>query len=152
MNEDEIIQCASIPFAYRLAYLINWYREPLLKRIEDDLGVSRPEWIVLWFLSMEEGIIAKDISDLSGMARNSISRAVISLEARGYIERHPHEKDRRASSLHLTESGKQVFEKIMPSFKERESAMLSGLNIAEQKSFMSLLEKLCGNVPNWKEI
>ncbi|MEO1024345.1 MAG: MarR family winged helix-turn-helix transcriptional regulator [Pseudomonadota bacterium] len=152
MTEDEVIQRASIPYAYRLAYLINWYREPLLKRIEDDLSVSRSEWIVLWVLSMQEGIISRDISELTGQARNSISRAVISLDRRGFIERRPHEKDGRASSLYMTESGDEVFRQVMPLFEERETSLLSGLDVAERKKFMHLLEKLCSHVPNWKDI
>jgi len=150
MTEDDIFQRATIPFAYRLAYLINWYREPLFKRIEDELDLSRPEWTVLWFLSIADGIIASDISEMTGLARNSISRAVISLDASGCIERRPLASDRRASALHLTDKGRDIFRKVMPMFEDREQAMLSGLNKAEQARFMSLLEKLAKNVPNWK--
>lgn len=151
MNFKDIILGSTIPFAYRMAYLVNIYREPLLKKVEEDLGLKRPEWTVLLCLSMHNGMIAKDISTLTGQPRNSISRAIISLENQGLLRRHPNEEDKRRILLQITKKGIKKFTQIVPSFEMREKQMVLSLTDKEQDQLYGLLDKLCDSVPNWSK-
>ena len=148
---QELANRSTIPFAYRMAYVINWYREPLLKQIESDFGFSRPEWTVLLCLSLGDTMISKDIARITGQPRNSISRAVERLVSKRLIRRSCHGDDRRKSYLDSTERGQALFQEMVVRFEARERQMLSALSAAEQVTLDRILNKLTANVPRWQD-
>lgn len=155
MDVNDFSASVRFPWAYRLAYVVNRYREPLLKYVEEEFGLIRPEWTVLLCVSAREGIIAKDIWEMTGQPRNSISRGAKSLEKKGLIRRSKSETDRRRIILELTPLGKEMFDKISPFFEDRETHLLSCLTGPEVEQLQYLLIKMVGfmdeNMPEMKE-
>jgi DNA-binding MarR family transcriptional regulator len=149
MEHDELLNHEDITYAYRLAYILNFYREPLLKDVETKFGLSRPEWTVLLCLSRQPGLISRDICAITGQARNSISRGVGLLERKGLIRRTPDGKDGRRNVLELTPAGRAVYDRIVPHFQTRERAMIGCLDDDELARLDGLLTKLCRHVPDW---
>lgn len=151
INVQELASRSSIPCAYRLAYVINWYREPLLKRIENEFGLSRPEWTVLLCLSLRDGMISRDIAEITGQPRNSISRGVEMLVGKGLVTRSSDRKDRRKSILAATARGRAAFDKMIVEFEARESQMLNVLSASEKDTLDRILSKLTAGVALWRE-
>jgi len=149
MQHDDLLNHEDITYAYRLAYVLNSYREPLLKDVETRFGLSRPEWTVLLCLSRQSGLISRDICAITGQARNSISRGVGLLERKGLIRRTPDGADGRRNVLELTAAGSDLYRRIVPFFQERERNMIGCLNAKELESLDHLLSKLCRHVPEW---
>ena len=83
----DILDGVKIPFAYKLGYMINSYREPSFRAIEATHGLTRPEILSLIFLYFRDGISAADICDFSGHLKNNISRAITALKAKRVVRR-----------------------------------------------------------------
>lgn len=149
MKLIEIIDNTPIRFGYRIAFLTNFYREPLMRKIEKDFGIIRPEWTVLICLVFSDGLNSRDICEITEQPSNTVSRGVASLVKKGFIRTEPDSRDARRTVLHLTQEGQNLYTRIMPMFVERETKLLAGLNKEEIKQLDGLLDKMSRNVPNW---
>ena len=146
---SEIIDGVAIPFAYKMGYLTNSYREPSFRSIEAKYGLTRPEILTLIFLYHRDGISASDICDFSGHLKNNISRAVTALEKKGFLRREPDPQDQRRLVLLITSEGRKMHNRFMPGLKKRETAMMQCLDPAEMATLESLLRKLCAQAASW---
>lgn len=146
---SDILDGVSIPFAYKLGYMINSYREPSFRAIEAAHGLTRPEILSLIFLCFRDGISAADICDFSGHLKNNISRAITALEVKGLVRRKPDLQDQRRLIIYITAAGRRMHESFMPALKKREDDMMSCLSATERRTFEVLLQKLCAHGPEW---
>jgi DNA-binding MarR family transcriptional regulator len=144
-----VLNGTEIPTAYKMGYVLNFYREPSFRAIEMEFGITRPEIVTLIFLHHREGVTARDICEFSGHLKANISRGSIALERKGLIRRIPDSVDSRRQNLFLTEKGRALYRRYIPRLKQRENAMLSCLRPSERKLFASLLDKLALHVPRW---
>lgn len=144
-----ILAGTEIPTAYRIGYILNFYREPSFRRIEAEFGLTRPEIVILLALHSREGISAAEFCEFSGHLKAGVSRAAIALEKKSLIVRVTDEADSRRQRLFLTDAGRALYERYIPALKAREKAMLSCLSKTERRVFEQLLDKLAANVPNW---
>lgn len=145
----DILDGVKIPFAYKLGYMINSYREPSFRAIEATHGLTRPEILSLIFLYFRDGISAADICDFSGHLKNNISRAITALEAKGLVRRESDPQDKRRLTIHITAEGRRMHDTFMPALEKRENDMMSCLSAAERATFEGLLQKLCAHGPEW---
>lgn len=149
MKLIDIVAGTPIPIAYRLAFLTNFYREPLMRRMEQEHGLIRPEWTILICLVYRDGLNPRDICEITEQPRNTISRSVASLEAKGFVRREPDPGDARRLMLRLTPAGRAAYDVIMPMFVEGEARLLACLEPSERETLEGLLDKLCRAVPRW---
>jgi DNA-binding MarR family transcriptional regulator len=141
-----------IKIAYKMGYVLNFYREPSFRKIEMDLGITRPEIVTLIFLNFREGVTASDICEFSGHLKANISRGIIALERKKLLRREADRTDSRRQLLFITPAGRALYARYIPGLRERERAMLSVLSQAEQRQFERLLDKLAGHVPQWSSV
>ncbi len=146
---SDILHDVAIPFAYKMGYLTNNFREPSFRAIEARHGLTRPEILSLIFLYHQDGISASDICDFSGHLKNNISRAVSALERKKLIRRKVDQQDQRRQLLFITAEGRRQHDAFMPGLLEREKAMMACLSDAERTQLDSLLRKLCAHTPGW---
>lgn len=144
-----VLNGTEIATAYKMGYVLNFYREPSFRAIEMEFGITRPEIVTLIFLHHREGVTASDICEFSGHLKANISRGAIALERKGLIRRIPDRVDSRRQHLFLTENGRALYQRYIPRLKQRENAMLSCLKASERRLFASLLDKLARHVPQW---
>lgn len=149
MKLIEIINNTPIRFGYRIAFLTNFYREPLIRKIEKEFGIIRPEWTVLICLMFRDNLNSRDICEITEQPSNTVSRGVSSLVKKGLIRTEPDSIDARRTVLYITAKGKLLYERIMPMFVERESKLLASLSEDEIQQLDGLLDKLSRDVPNW---
>ena len=146
---SEILDATEIPFAYKMSYILNFYREPSFRAIESAFGLQRTEIVMLIFLKFRDGISAQDMCDFSGHLKPNVSRAAQALEKREYVYRQRDKCDSRRQLIYLTKNGHGMYAKIMPQLVEREKAMLECLSTRERNQLMRLLTKLAAHVPDW---
>ena len=151
MNQplSDILDGVTIPFAYKLGYMINSYREPSFRAIEARHGLTRPEILSLIFLYFRDGISAADICDFSGHLKNNISRAITALESKGLVRRKADPQDQRRLIIYITAAGRRLHDAFMPALKQREDDMMACLSSTERQNFEKLLQKLCAHGPEW---
>ena len=78
----------------------------------DEYGLTRTEWRVLFNIGQYGPISASDIARRSGLEKPKISRAVLRLEDKAWIERIFSRDNRRSHQLKLTRLGEQSVEKL----------------------------------------
>lgn len=93
--------------------------------------------------------LASDVVALTGIPKNTISRAVARLSGEGLLERQAHGADGRKAVLRLTRKGRKVYESMLPQFVARQQRMLEVLDKAELKELDRLLNKLVERDDDW---
>jgi len=135
----------------RLTVLSTRYMGPINALLEDDQGLSRDDVTVAICLSITNATSAQEIVRYTGRPKNSVSRAVVSLEERGLLRRSSDASDRRSSKLSLTARGQRLFERIAACFVERDALMLDPLSERERREFNRLLNKIATPSAKWPE-
>ncbi|MEM6586745.1 MAG: MarR family transcriptional regulator, partial [Pseudomonadota bacterium] len=98
---------------WRIAFVANFFTGPLYGVVLERFGVSRPGFVILFSLSHQDGLVARDICRVTGLPKNSISRAVTELEVKHLIARDTDSTDKRAKPLHLTQDGRDLLQEIV---------------------------------------
>lgn len=150
MKLIDILDGTPLPIGYRIAFLAAFYREPLLRRMERDHGLIRPEWTVLVCLAFRDGLHARDICEITEQPSNTVSRGVASLIRRGLIRRLTDAEDGRRGVLHLEAAGRTLHDAIMETFVQAETQMTASLTPDEQATLAALLDRMARDVPRWK--
>jgi len=147
-----ILNGTEIPTAYKIGYILNFYREPSFRAIEMEFGLTRPEIVMLLALHFRDGITASEFCEFSGHLKAGVSRAVITLEKKKLIRRRTDAADNRRQRLFLTKAGRDLYARYIPGLRAREEAMLACLSAVERSQFDQLLNKLAAHVPQWSSL
>ena len=138
------------PFTFRINYLALLYNNRLYEWVLKKFDLKRPEYVVLFSLSISDGGSASEISNTSGFPKNTLSRAIHALETKGLIkDRINSTKDGRKQSLYLSKSGWKVINQTLPIFKEQEKRMLYSLTKGEQQILFEILSKVVIGAKEW---
>lgn len=135
--------------AWRVSFLANFFTGPIYRDLDERFGLSRPQFVILFCLSQKPGLAAKDVCLLTGLPKNSISRAVSELMARGLIERETRDSDKRSKTLVLTPAGRSLLEAGIPLLAARQEAMRAALSAEERRQFDRLIAKMILAMPDW---
>ncbi|WP_162826278.1 MarR family transcriptional regulator [Burkholderia sp. IDO3] len=146
---DAIVTNGPLNDAWRLTLWSNCYTEPVFAEMIQAFDVSRDEFNVLACLSTVGAMTAKQICEVTGRPKNSISRAVNRLAERRMIRRKTNEDDRREIRLALNESGRRLYERVLPVSLDRQALMLSALDADERAMLDRILNKLMGARRGW---
>ncbi|MBP0614310.1 MarR family winged helix-turn-helix transcriptional regulator [Jiella mangrovi] len=96
-------------------------------------GLTSPEFAVLLALGGDRSrLTSTHIVELTAMDKTKVSRAVASLDQRGWVERERATSDRRFEYLTLTGAGRTALANLLPKIVEAESAVLGSLSEAER--------------------
>jgi DNA-binding MarR family transcriptional regulator len=146
-----MLESNAVTFAWRLNYIASFYAVPLYLALEQRIGISRPEYVILFCVIHRPGVTAGEIVAATGRPKNSISFAVTRLEKKGLIARRPNHADSRRMELRATGPGRAIYRRVLPFLQERERRLLAPLSAEERERLGSLLMKVARNVPEWEE-
>lgn len=135
--------------SFRVNYIAHHFNQPLYAHIQRRYKLTPPEHVVLYAIGLKEGITAEEIAASSARPKNTLSRAINALIAKGMVFRLQDRDDRRLLSLHLTRAGARVVGETVPLFVAQEKAMAAALTPAEQSTLHRLLTKLILNKDTW---
>lgn len=150
MKLIDILDATPFPIGYRIAFLTNFWREPILRQVEKDLGIIRPELTVLMCLSFRRDVHARDICEITEQPSNTVSRGVASLEKKGLLTRSRDQVDTRRQVLNITPAGQEAHDEIMEAFRAAEARMLESLSAEEKSDLHQILDKLARSVDEWR--
>jgi DNA-binding MarR family transcriptional regulator len=146
---ERMLSRNAVTIAWRLNYVANFYAVPFYLALEKRLGISRPEYVILFCAAQHPGVTAQEIVASTGRPKNSISVAVSKLERKRLVLRRSSARDSRRMELRPTAEGLAVFEKVVPLLAERERRMVEVLTDAERRQFNAMLMKIAQRVPEW---
>lgn len=146
---DKVVIKGPLSDMWRLTLWANCYCEPIFAAMAQEYDVGRDEFNVLSCLASYGSMVAKNICDVTGRPKNSISRAVNSLIARKMIRRKTNAHDRRESLLMLNDSGRRLYGKVLPVAVDRQTLMLRVLNAQERAMLDGILDKMMSTRHEW---
>ena len=114
-----------------------------------EIGVV--EWRMLSMLAVESGITANRICQVIGLDKSAVSRALHALEVAGRVRTEADPADGRRYTVSLTESGTQLYKRVLKVALERERRLFSGLSPSEVDTLIDLLGRLNAQVANVNE-
>ncbi len=145
----QILRKNEIAFGYRIGYLFNHFSGPVYKWTAAELGLQRPEFATLFCTAHLGTTTATDVVTLTGIPKNSLSRAVSKLIAAGLLKSQVDANDGRRAILTLTASGRRAYERMLPRFRDRQESMMAVLSATERAEFDRLLNKLVERDDDW---
>lgn len=83
-----------------------------------ELEISSGQYDFFLLIAKNEGINQKELSDRLYVEKSTTAKAVQYLKTKGYICKYKDKKDKRYSSLYLTEKGREVSEAVESVFSE----------------------------------
>ncbi|QUH21713.1 MarR family transcriptional regulator [Alkaliphilus sp. B6464] len=110
------------------------------------LGVTRVQWIALYYLGKEEVISQKELAEKMNIKESSVARLLDRMERDGLVERVKNENDKRVTNVRLTDKGKQYRIKLLPEGEEFEKLLYKNISDEEMKIFTTVLSKMVSNI------
>ena len=118
----------------------------LMKRLFDKrmstLDLTRSQWWVLNFLYFNEGINQSDFSILLDIEKAPLSRLLLRMEKKGWLERRSDKNDKRIKNLFLSKKIKPVIMDMRDMANLTREEALSSLNKKEQSILRDYLSKI----------
>lgn len=105
-------------------------------------NITIPEWRVLAVIGEADHVAARDVVRRTPMDKMTVSRAVASLEQKGFVNRAADAGDRRVSMLSLSSEGRKLFDRVAAMALDFEADLLSTLTPEEAAAFGAVMEKL----------
>jgi DNA-binding MarR family transcriptional regulator len=143
---------ASDDFGRSISYLIGAVSNILsiggsrLYRRAFDIGLS--EWRSMWVLAIEPRISARRASQIMGLDKAAVSRAVAALERAGLVRIALDPSDSRQRIIELSEAGAELHSRIIIVAKERERRLLSPFTKDEVRVLAGLLRRMHAHAAN----
>jgi DNA-binding MarR family transcriptional regulator len=110
-------------------------------------GIGVMEWRVLALLAAKPGITAAEVSQLSGVDKSPVSRAVQALARHGRLRPEEDALDSRRIRLFLTSSGQVLHDRVIRASLAREARLLAGFSAGERTALFEFLKRLAANLP-----
>jgi DNA-binding MarR family transcriptional regulator len=111
-------------------------------------NIGLTEWRLMWVLAIAPQITAQRASQIMGLDKAAVSRAVAALQRRGLVQIEPDPSDSRQRIIELSETGSELHCRIMIIAKERERRLLAPFTKEEVRILGGLLRRMHANAPN----
>ena len=137
-------RAAPLPFDESLGYnvreLNRAIQRNLLARIQPH-GATLGAWYFLRVLWERDGLTQRELAQRTGMQEPTAVIALRGMEAAGWIRREPDAQDRRKVSIHLTQAGMALREKLLPEAQAVLEEAMAGMTEAERATLIKLLRR-----------
>lgn len=106
------------------------------------LGFSRSGWLLLAYLSREDGISHGVLAERMGIEAATLVRLIDRMETDGHVQRRPGTTDRRVKLLYLTDSGRATAARIKSEAAALRGELLTDIEPAQLQATLDLLDQL----------
>ena len=131
--------------------------ENAMKQISDafsrrlkDTGVTRIQWIAMFYINRNKLISQKDLSKLMNFNESSATRLIERMEREEFITKVPSELDKRVTFVKLTKSGENLFNSLLPYGDEFNNDLIEGIDADDLDTFERVLEQMSKNITKTK--
>lgn len=111
-------------------------------------GLTRQQAFTIGYIAenQDRGVIAREISEVSGTTPASVASLLRGLEDRCLITRTPSPDDSRVKLLAATDEGVRLTEGFDDAVREAQAQLLTALSSEEQDQLMTLLNRVVASV------
>ncbi len=121
---------------HHLSFVIDQQSDQILR---ERLGLGFSQFKILVALKWREGIQQKQIASYLGQTEASISRQIVSMKDKGWIESRVNPKNRREHVTSLTLKGQQIAEKAMVTLNNYHAPVFARLSEKQQLQLAEIL-------------
>ena len=93
-----------------------------------------------------QGVVQRELSQRLGVEEPTVVRLVDALEASGWVERRPHELDRRAKVVQVTPDAQPMLERAQAIVGDLQEEMFAGFDPAELAVCIRVLNQLAARL------
>lgn len=108
--------------------------------------ITLEQWVVLSTLAEQEDINQKTLSVKAEKDPSSLLRILDILERKALVERREFQGDRRASSLFITDKGRQLKNEVAPYIEARFREMTGDISDEDLAVYTRVMQKLDRNL------
>ena len=127
---------------FRLARLHNAMNAQAVALLAKASGITLGQWRMIALVASGEVSSSRDLSRIFGFDPAFVSRTVGSLEAAGLMTSKRSTLDKRLLELEITEAGRRVYEKTLPTMRARQAHLLDALNEEDREVIFTIFNKL----------
>ena len=122
----------------RLARVFQKMEQASLEDIRRE-GLSMGQFDVLAQVGAAEGSTQQQVADALLVTKSNVCQLLDRMERAGLVRRQQHG---RTNHLYLTEEGKRLYDRVIPSHERKIAELFSALTPDEQVQLLGLLRKL----------
>ncbi len=127
---------------YRLSIASNALSSRIAAEYENCFGLKIPEWRLMAVLGEGQPKTQRELVEATRMDKVTVNRAAKALADRHLIARQAHEADGRSHHLDLTETGRSLYDAIVPAALASEAQLELNISASERATLMAILAKL----------
>lgn len=146
MIRNTFLKKNPFPFFFRIQFLSSNFRDPMMRQIEQEYNLTRPEFSIIICLALRPGMSAIDVAEITRQPENTLGRGVSLLLDKQLITKEPDPRDGRRYKLHLTSKGRERYASFIHLFTESNDRMVECLNAKEREQLDILLDKMCASI------
>lgn len=111
-----------------------------------DLGLTRAQWLFLYYLARQPGCTQSELADLLQMEKISVSRQAARLEKAGWIKRTDSAADARAYHLKLTLRAERIIIRLDERADQLRNDYLAGISALRRRNLLADLTLIKANL------
>lgn len=134
---------------YRLSIASNALSSRIAAEYQNRFGLKIPEWRLMAVLGEGAPRTQRELVEITRMDKVTVNRAAKTLADRSLIARQAHEADGRSHHLELTDTGRSLYDAIVPAALTTEEKLESRLTPAERTALMTILAKLIATAEDY---
>jgi DNA-binding MarR family transcriptional regulator len=131
---------------YQLSITSNAVSDLIARAYRGRFALKIPEWRLMAVLGESPSATQRELVAATAMDKVTVNRASKALEDRGLIGRAPNAADGRSHHLALTETGRELYEQIVPLALSVEAELEKILGSGEAKALETMLAQLRARV------
>ena len=112
----------------------------------ENFNITVDQWLILKNLDNDRYLKQTELAELTGKDTPTLTRIIDLLCKKGFTERVIHKTDRRSFTVHLTEYGKQLLNKLSPKVDDIRMKAWEGLSEADYEDLKKILNKIYQNL------
>jgi MarR family transcriptional regulator, organic hydroperoxide resistance regulator len=124
---------------YRAANAVRTY---VTNEVLREVDMTWTGFVVMWVVWIWDGLETRRAAESAAISKATLTGVVKTLEARGWMERHGREDDRRLVELHLTPAGRTLMEDLYPRFNAIEAKVVQDISPRQQKAMTRSLRQI----------
>jgi DNA-binding MarR family transcriptional regulator len=137
---------------YNIDKAIRAYRNFAQRQLKaNGFNITIDQWLIIKAILENPGITQHEIGDLVFKDNASVTRIIDLLVKSEYINRNTNSEDRRKTDLNVTESGKEIIQKVQNLIENNRKIALKGVSKEELQIMNSALIKISTNCLNTKK-
>ncbi|MEH6757489.1 MAG: MarR family winged helix-turn-helix transcriptional regulator [Parasphingorhabdus sp.] len=127
---------------YQLSTSSNAVSDLISNEYKSRFGLKIPEWRIMAVLGNQGSSTQRQLVEATLMDKVTVNRAVKALVDRALLGRSPNNADGRSHHLVLSQTGRDLYNQIMPTAEVMEKKIMAVLTADDQKLLSNMLGKI----------